>query len=182
MTPGTRVAAMLVGLVGILFALAGAVREVVLASDETLSWRTSAALRRLIEEPYWATWVAAAAAAALAVGLIVVALRQLRATDGGPLLIQFQDETGWARLDVRAMERGMSRRLQAALPGVRVRELQLRKTGDVWQVTVSAAVPARDLQGLRQRAHQLLSDDLQRTGGMRLQRLDLVVDGLESLR
>ena len=179
MTPGARIAAMLVGVVGIVFALAGAVREVVLASDEALRWQTSAALRRLTDEPDWATWVAAAAAAALAVALIILALRQFRATDGGPLLIQFQDEAGWARLDVRAMERGMSRRLQVALPGVRVRDLQLRKTADVWQVTVSAAVPARDLRGLRQRMHTLLSDDLQRTGGMRLQRLDLVVDGLE---
>jgi hypothetical protein len=178
-TPGARIVAMLVGVAGMVVALAGAVREVVLAADDGLRWQPSPELRRLTEEPYWATWVVAAVAAALAVALIALAVRQFRAADGGPLLIQFQDEAGWARLDVRAMERGMRRSLQIALPGVHVHDLQLRKTGDVWHVKVGADVPARDLRGLRARMHALLSDDLERTGGMRLQRLDLVVGSLE---
>lgn len=178
MTPAARTVAVLAGVAGIVIALAAAVREMVLAADKSLKWGSSVTLSRLTSDPGGATWIVAAVAAALAVALIVLAVRQFRAADGGPELIQFQDEAGWARLDVRAMERGIARRLQASLPGVRVQGVRLRKTGDVWHVRVRADVPARDVRSLRSRMQGLVGDDLLRTGGIKLQRLDLVVETL----
>ena len=178
MTAWERGVAVLVGLAGMILALAAALREAVVAADQAVVWRSSEALRRLTDQPDWLTGVVAAAAAAAAVALIVLAARQFRPADGGPTVIQFQDAAGWARLDVRAMERGMKRRIQASLPGVRAHDVRLRKTGDAWQVTVRADVPGRDLQPLRGRMYELLREDLQNTGGMRLTRLDLVVGQL----
>ena len=176
MTAGARIAALIVGLAGLIACLAAFIREMVLASDETVVWQLAEPVRRLFTETGWATSVAAAVTAALAVTLFALAARQSGAADGGPAVIQFQDEAGWARLNVHAMERGMSRGLQAALPGVRVAALQLRKSGELWRVTVWAEVPAGGLYALRDRMHGLLSDDLMRTGGMRLDRLDLIVE------
>lgn len=178
MTAWERVAAVLVGLAGMVLALAAALREVVVAADDAVTWRSSGTLRRLTDDPDWLTAVVAVGAAVVAVALIVLAVRQFRPADGGPTVIQFQDAAGWARLDVRAMERGMRRRLEASLPGVRVQDVKLRKAGDVWRITVSADVPGRDLQPLRGRMYELLREDLQSTGGMRLARLDLVVGQL----
>ncbi len=182
MTPSARIAAVLVGLAGIIVALAATVREIVLAADDSVRAQPAAVLRRLTSDPGWGTAVTAAVAAALAVALIILAVRQFRAADGGPLLIQFEDQHGSARLDVRAMERGMKRHLEVALPGVGVHDVRLRKTGDEWRVTVGADAPALDLRAARERMHSLLSDDLQRTAGMRLQRLDLLVDELHAPR
>ena len=151
-------------------ALAAALRELVLASDQAISWQTSpGACAALTSDPGWATWVAAAVAAALAVALIVARRRASSgAADGGPPFIQFEDEPGWARLDV---PRHRARHEPAATggdcPASASATCELDKKGDVWRVIVTADVPARDLQALRARMHSMLSDDLQRTGGMR---------------
>lgn len=175
MTPASRVIAMIVGIAGIVLALAGAVREIVVAADVTVHWQSAATLRRLTSHPSAATWVTAGVTAAAGVALLVLVVRQFRAPEGGPQLIQFKDDAGWARLDVRAVQRGMRRRLSTSLPGVTVRDLQLRKEGEVWRIIVTADVPARDLQRQRARMQAMLGEDLLRMGGMRLRRLDLVV-------
>lgn len=179
MTPGARLAAVLAGMVLAVLALVAAMREIVIASDAGVHWPTSPALRRLTTDPSWATWVAAAVAAAVGVALIVLGVRQARRGGGGPEVIQFKDERGSARLDVGAVERGMRKRLQATLPGVHVARIELRQDGDAWRITVRADVPAHDLQALRARMQALAGEDLLRMGGMRLRRLDLVTGRLD---
>lgn len=178
MTGAARVVAMLAGFVGAVVALVAGVREIVRHVDPSVDWQTAAVLRHLTSEPSRATWIAAAVAAALGVILLVLTLRQFGTPHEGPQFIQFKDDAGWARLDVAAMERGMRRRLQAALPDATVREVQLHKDGEVWRARVAADVPGRDLPALRARMQAMLGDDLLRTGGMQLRRLDLVVTRL----
>jgi hypothetical protein len=173
-----RSMAVVVGVAGVVLALAAAVREIVLASDVSVHWHITPALQRLTTSPSGATWAVAAGLALAGVALLVLDAWQLGGTDEGPQVVQFKDEQGWARLDVRAVQRGLRRRLQASVPGLTVREVRLRKEGDTWRVVVTADAPARDLQQLRSRLQAMVGQDLLRMGGMRLRRLDLVVDRL----
>jgi hypothetical protein len=176
-TAGARLVAVLVGLVGLLFAAADLVREAVLANDSSVARPFAGWWSRLTTGPTWATALAAALAAVAAVALIVLAWRQLRPRRGGGQ-VEFGDEAGRARLDVPAMEKALRRRLERDLPGVKTRELELTRRGDGWWVRVAAELPARDLLGLQARAGGLLAADLARLGGLRLDGLDVVVTRL----
>jgi hypothetical protein len=177
-TAGARLVAVLVGLVGLLFAAADLVREAVLANDSSVAWPFAGWWSRLTAEPTWATALAAAVAALAAVALLVLAWRQLRPTRRGGGQVEFGDEAGRARVDVPAMEKALRRRLEKDLPGVKTRELELTRRGDGWWVRVAAELPARDLLGLQARAGGLLAADLARLGGLRLDGLDVVVTRL----
>ena len=175
MTAGGRVLAVIVGLVGLVFAAADLVREAVLAAERRVAWPFAEWWSQLTTEPTWATAVAAAAAAVVAVALIVLAVRQLRPRRPGGGQVEFGDEAGRARLDVLSMEKALRRRLEKDLPGVKTRALELTKRGDGWWVRIEAELPARDVLGLQARAVGLLAADLARLGGLRLDGLDVVV-------
>ena len=178
MTATGRSVAVIVGLVGLLFAAAGMVREAVLAAEGTVAWPFADWWSRLTADPTWATAVAAAAAAAAAVVLILLAVRQVRPWRPASGQLEFGDESSRARLDVAATERALRRRLEKDLPGVKTRQLQLTKRGDGWWVRVEAELPARDVLGLQARAGGLLAADLARMGGLQLDGLDVVVTRL----
>jgi hypothetical protein len=177
-TAGGRTVAVIVGLVGLLFAAADLVREAVLASEGGVSWPFASWWSQLTTDPTWATAVAAAAAAVAAVALILLAVRQVRPWRPVSGQVEFGDAASRARLDVAATERALRRRLEKDLPGVKTRELRLTQRGDGWWVRVEAELPARDVLGLQARAGGLLAADLARLGGLRLDGLDVVVTRL----
>jgi len=173
-----RVVAVLVGLVGLLFAAADLVREVVLATRRSAAWPFADWWSRLTAEPTWTTAAAAGAAAVVALALIVLAVRQLRAQRQGHERLEFGAGESRAQLDIPAVELALRRRLEKDVPGVKTRELELTKRGDGWWVRVAADLPARDVLGLQARAGGLLAADLERMGGLRLDGLDVVVTRL----
>ena len=178
MTAGGRALAVIAGLVGLVFAAADLVREVVLAAERSVTWPSAEWWARLTADPTWATAVAASVTAVAAVALIVIAVRQLRPQRRGPERVEFGDAASRAQLDVPATERALRRRLETGLPGVKTRELELTKRGDGWWVRVEADLPARDVIGLQARAGGLLAADLARLGGLRLDGLDVIVTRL----
>lgn len=178
MTATGRAVAVIAGLVGLLFAAAALVREVVLANARSVAWPFADWWSRLTTDPTWETAVAAGAAAVVAAALILLAVRQLRPRRRGPEQVELGDAAGRARLDVPAIERALRRRLEKDLPGVKTRALELSKRGDGWRVRLEAELPARDLLGVQARAGGLLAADLARLGGLRLDGLDVVVTRL----
>jgi len=177
-TAGARVVAVIVGLVGLLFAAADMVREAALANAHSAEWPFAEWWSRLTTDPTRAPMVAAAAAAFAGVVFIALAVGQLRPKRRHPGVVEFGGEASRARLDVTAMERALRGRLEKDLPGVKTRALELTQRGDGWWVRVEADVPARDVLGLRARAGGLLATDLARVGDMRLGGLDVVVTRL----
>ena len=173
-----RVVAVIVGLVGLVFAAAALVREVVLANARSVAWPFVDWWSRLTADTTWAPTVAAAAAAVVAAALIVLAVRQLRPARRGGGQVELGDDAGRARLDVPAVERTLRRRLEKDLPGVKTRALVLSERGGGWWVRVEADLPARDVLGVQTRALELLAADLARMGGLRLGGLDVVVTRL----
>ena len=178
MTATGRLVAVLVGLVGLLFAVAGLVREAVLASANSAEWPFAEWWSRLSAEPMWVTAVAAAGAVVVAVALIVLAVRQVRPWRRAGGQVEFGAEASRARLDVAGAERALRHRLDKDLPGVKTRGLELGKRGDSWWVRVEAELPARDVLGVQARAGGLVAADLARMGGLRLDGLDVVVTRL----
>jgi len=178
MTAGGRVVAVIVGLMGLIFVATDLVREAALAAGRNVEWPFARWWSQLITDPTWVTALAAAAAAVLAVALIVLAVRQLRSRRRGPERVEFGDGASRAQLDVPAVERALRRRLEKDLPGVKTRALELTKRGDGWRVRVEADLPARDVLGLQARAVGLLTADLARLGGLRLDGLDVIVTRL----
>jgi hypothetical protein len=177
-TASGRAVAVIVGLVGLLFAAADLVREVVLASHHSAQWPFAEWWSQLSADPTWVTALAAVAAAVVTVALILLAVRQLRPLRADAGQLEFGAEASRARLDVTAMERALRRRLEKDLPGVKTRALELSKRGDGWWVRVEAEIPARDALGLQARAGGLVAADLARMGGLRLDGLDVVVTRL----
>ena len=175
MTASGRVVAGIAGLIGLLFAAADLVREALLAAERSVAWPFAEWWSQLTTDPTWATAVAAGAAGVLTVALILLAVRQLRSQRPGPELVEFGDAASRVQLDVPALELALRRRLESDLPGVKTRELALAKRGDGWWVRLEADLPARDVLGVQARAGGLLTADLARLGGLRLDGLDVVV-------
>ena len=178
MTAAARVVAVIAGLAGLLFAAAGLVREIVLATHGGVAWPFAEWWAQLTTGPAWAPMVAAAAATVFGVALLVVAVDQLRPQRPATGVVEFGDAASHIRLDVTAMERALRGRLEKDLPGVKTRALELTQRGDGWWVRLEADVPARDLLGLQARAVGLLAAGLARTGGLRLDGADVVVTRL----
>lgn len=178
MTAAARLVAVVIGVVGIVLAAAALVREAVLASGWSIRWPLPAWWREFIAGSSWGLWLAATGSAVLAIALMVYAIRQLRRTRPSAAAVEFPGEGGAARLDVGALQRGLRRRLETGLPGLRARSLQLERTAEGWYVRLEADVPARDLVGLQARAAAVVAQDLERMGAMRLVRLDVVAHDL----
>ena len=178
MTATGRLVAVIAGLVGLVFAVAGLVREAVLAGANSVEWPFTEWWWRLTAEPTWVTAVAAAGAAVAAVALIVLAVRQVRPWRRAGGQVEFGAAASRVRLDVTGTERALRRRLEKDLPGVKTRALELGRRGDGWWVRVEAELPARDLLGVQARAGGLVAADLARMGGLRLDGLDVVVTRL----
>jgi len=173
-TPAARLIAVVVGLVGLLFAAAGMVREVVLAAQGATDWPLSTWWGSLTGEPSATATVAAVLAGLLTLALLLLAVRQLGGRRRGPALVEFAAEHGRARLDVGAFESALCRRLEGEFPGLKARGLELSKRAGGWRARLEAELPARDLEVERARAFALLAADLARTAGMRLEVLDIV--------
>jgi hypothetical protein len=173
-TPAARLLAVLIGVVGIVLAAAALVREAVLAAGWSIRWPLPQWWTDLTAGSSWRLWLAAAVSILLTIALLLYAFRQLGGSRPAPSAVEFRDGDVSARLDVGALERGLGRRLQAELPGLTTRSLELVRTGDGWYARLEADVPARDLAGLHKRAGDIVADGLLRTGSMRLARLDLV--------
>lgn len=175
MTAAARVLAVVLGLAGLLVAMAALVREVVLAADPSLVWAQPAWWTNLTAEPSWATTAAAVGTAVAAVVLLILAFRQLggRRRRGG--LVEFGGEQGQARLDLNALEAALARRIKSELPGVKAPRVTLRSEKTGWFVRLEAQLPARDLLGLQARALEVLRSDLARLGGLQLSGVDVVV-------
>ena len=178
MTATGRAAAVIAGLVGLLFAAAALVREAVLANAGSVAWPVAEWWSRLTADATWAPMVAAALTAVVAAALISLAVRQLRPRRRGPEQVELGDAANRARIDVPAMERALRRRIEKDLPGVKTRGIELGKRGDGWWVRLEAELPARDVLGVQARAGGLLAADLARLGGLRLDGLDVVVTRL----
>lgn len=173
MTPTARLIAVVVGLAGLLFAVAGLLREVVLAAQGATTWPLSTWWTRVTGGSSTTTTIAAVLAGLLTVALLLLAARQLGGRRGASL-VQFAGDSGWARLDVGALERALCLRLEAEFPGLKARGLELTKHAGGWRVRLEAELPALDLEGLRARAQELLATDLAVMAGMQLEVLDVV--------
>lgn len=172
MTAAARVTAVLVGLLLMVLAAAALVREVVLAADRAVTWPLAGRWEQLVGEPSWATTgVAALVCAALAAGLLALAVRQGGAVRERPVLVRIETEHGATSLDVPAVERALRHRLEAAVPDIRVRQFEL---GAGCRVRVEVDVRAVDLVGVQARAFAALAPDLERLVGLRLEAVDVV--------
>jgi hypothetical protein len=178
MTPAGRFIAVGVGLLGLLFAAAALVREVVVAAHGATDWPLPAWWVRVTDGPSTATTVVAVLAWLLALALLLLAARQLGGRRRGPALVEFAGERGWARLDVGAVEHALRHRLEVEIPGLKARRLALSARAGIWQARLEAELPALDLDALQARALELLAADLDRMAGMRLEVLDIVASRL----
>jgi hypothetical protein len=179
-TPFARFLAILIGAAGMIVAMAALVREAVLAAEPTLKWRAAPWWADLTARPSWALTVAAVGTGLVAIFLIVLAVRQLRAGRARRQVLEFGGQEGQARLDVHALERALTRSAQAGLEGTRAGGVTLSRDAVGWWARLEAAVPARDLAGLQARAAVRLGADLERLGGMDLSGVDVVVTGFTS--
>lgn len=172
MTAASRVGAVLVGLLLMVLAAAALVRELVLAADRTVTWPLAARWEQLVGEPSWATTgVAALVCAVLAAGLLALAARQGGAAHERPVLVRIETEHGATSLDVAAVEKALRRRLETAVPDIRVKRLEL---GTGCRVRVEVDVRAADLVGVQDRAYTVLAPDLERLVGLRLEAVDVI--------
>ena len=167
MTLLARAVAVILGLLGLLVAAAALVREVVLAAEPTTVWSVARWWSGLPGCPSWQTGLAAGICVALAVLLILLAVRLVRPRPS-PGLVELAEEGGRAQMDVAALEPALRRRLQASISGVIVRRVTLRRSGDGWRARVEADLPLRDLLGIQRRAAEILAADLHRVGGLEL--------------
>jgi hypothetical protein len=174
MTPAGRLIAVVVGLLGLLFAAAALVREVVVAANGAADWPLPAWWVRVTGGPSTATTIVAVLAGLLALALLLLAARQFGGRRRGPALVEFAGERGWARLDVGAVERALRRRLEVEIPGLKPRRVALSTRAGGWQARLEAELPALDLDALQVGALELLAADLDRMAGMRLEALDIV--------
>lgn len=178
MTTAARVLAVVLGMIGLLVAVAALVREVALAADPSLVWPQAGWWTRLTAQPSWATTAAAAGTVAAAVVLFVLAAGQVRGRRRHSGHVEFGAEHGQARLDLGALEAALARRAKTELPGVQASRVTLRSEGGSVRIRLEARVRARDLLGLQARAAAVLGADLTGLGGLRLAGLDLVVTGV----
>jgi hypothetical protein len=177
MTPLARLVAVALGVAGLLAAAAAFVREAVLAAEPTASWPVADWWVNLADQPAWQTGVAAAGCAVLAAALALLAYRQVRPARRGAGAVELVGERGKARLDIRALERALLRRLQADLRWTTLRRVSLRESGDRWRARLEGDVVLRDLAGLQRRAAQIVAADLLRMGGLQLEAVDIVAGG-----
>jgi hypothetical protein len=176
-SPFARFLAVLLGAAGMIVAMAALVREAVLAAEPTLQWRAAPWWADLTAKPSWALTAAAVGTAVVAVFLIILAVRQLRPGRRSRQVLEFGGQEGQSRLDVQALERALTRSVQAKLEGTRAARVTLSRTAGGWWARLEAAVPSRDLVGYQARAAERLGADLVRLGGMDLAGVDVVVLG-----
>ena len=171
MSTVTRSLALIAGVVGLVAALAGLVREVALASDEAMTWTEPSWWHDLVVEGGGATAVAAAVASGLTVLFLILAVRQFTGA-GEPRLSRVQTGEG-AAVSVAALQRLVARRLNEAVRGIGAAAVRLKKAEDGWRATVAADVAAEDLPGLQARAAQVADAELRQATGEAVQALDL---------
>jgi hypothetical protein len=180
-TAAARGLALVVGVVGFIFAVAAFIRELSLAVHSTLSWPVASWWDRLTTgEPRIGAAVAAGVTGVVAVILLVLAFRQLGGAQRRTEAVEFAAADGSARIEVPALELALRRDIERQCPGVRTQSLTLSQRGDAWRVRLEALMPAADLAGTRLRMAGLVAEDLRRAGGLRLDGLDVVVTSLQS--
>ena len=177
MTPLARLLAIVTGIVTLLLAGAGLVRQAALAADAGVSWPIAAWWSDLTADATTATYVSAAGVTALAVLLIVYAYRQVSPRTP-PQVIEYAVPDGTARLSVPALRKALRRRFESMLPGARVNEVAVGRDDDGWSVRVEADVPVCDLRDVQQAVLQAFADDMRTVAGIEIVRLDLVVTSM----
>jgi hypothetical protein len=176
-TPLTRFIAVAVGIVTLLLAGAGLVRQAALAADAGVSWPIAAWWSDLTASATAATYIAAAAVTGLTVLLIVYAYRQVSPRTP-PQVIEYAVPGGTARLSVPALRKALRRRFESMLPGSRVGEVAVARDDDGWNVRVEADVPVCDLRDVQQAVLQAFAGDMRAVAGIEIVRLDLVVTAM----
>ena len=159
-------------------AVAGLVREVALAAGRPDTWVFSTWWRRLVDDPTWAlTGGIALAGIVIAFALLYLALVRSTGSER-PTLVMLETAQGATSLDVTAIERALRKLLKAELTGIVVRSLAISQGREGCRVRVEADVPATDLVGMQERAYEVLAPDLERTSGLSLEAVDIVVTRL----
>ena len=177
MTPLARFIAVAAGIVTLLLAGAGLVRQAALAADAGVSWPIAAWWSDLTASPITATYIAAGVVVALTVLLIVYAYRQVSPSPS-PQVIEYAVPDGTARLSVPALRKALRRRFESMLPGSRVNEVAVGRDDGGWNVRVEADVPVCDLRDVRRAVLQAFADDMRTVAGIEIVRLDLVVTSM----
>lgn len=166
-----RALAFVAGLCGVVFGLAGLVRAAALAADENVVWDLPEWWTDLVEgsTPWPVTLVAAGVAAAAALYL-VMAVRQL-SPPGPPATVRVGD------VDVKmaALERLVSQRLAAEVPGLTPVRVHVTWADGGWDVRALVDVRPFDLAGARDHAVGVAGAELTRATGRDLGRLALEV-------
>jgi hypothetical protein len=176
-TPLARFIAVVAGIVTLLLAGVGLVRQAALAADAGVSWPIAAWWSDLTASPTTATYVAAGVVVALTVLLIVYAYRQVSPRTP-PQVIEYAVPDGTARLSVPALRKALRRRFESMLPGSRVNEVAVGRDDDGWSVRVEADVPVCDLRDVRQAVLQAFADDMRTVAGIEIVRLDLIITSM----
>jgi hypothetical protein len=165
-----RVMAFVAGLCGVVFGLAGLVRAAALAADENVVWDLPRWWTDLVDGSTEGVVLAAAVAALGAAVYLVMAFRQL-SSPGPPATVRVGD------VDVKmtALERLVSQRLAAEIPGLSPVRVRVSWAEDGWEV--HAVVDARpfDLAGARDRAVGVARAELVRATGRDLGKFALEV-------
>jgi hypothetical protein len=174
-TPAARVLAVIIGIAGLVVAMAALVRAAVLAAEPGLTWSAPDWWTSVTSGSSLATTIAAAVAGVVAAFLIVLAVRQVRRGSSRRPVLEFGGEKGQARLDVRALEKALERSVRASIQGAGAGRVTLTREPAGWFARLETQLPARDLAGAQEHVTQLLRGDLERLGGIRLDGVDLVV-------
>jgi hypothetical protein len=180
-TPTARFIAVVVGVVGLVASMAALVRAAVLAAEPGLTWPLPDWWTSVTAGSSLATTIAAGVTAAVAVVLIVLAVRQLGHGSSRRPVIEFGGADGQARLDVGALEKALQRSVRAHVDGVGACRVALSKEPAGWFARVEAQLPGRDLMGVQEHVTRQLQFDLDRLGGVRLEGVDLVVTAVSGL-
>jgi hypothetical protein len=178
-TPLARLLAIVTGIVLLLLAGAGLVRQAAMAADAGVSWPVAAWWSDLTAQATTATYVAAALVTVLTVLLVVYAYRQVSPAVP-PQVIEYAVPDGTARLSVPALRKALRRRFESMLPGSRVNEVAVGRDDAGWSVRVEADVPVCDLRDVQQAVLQAFRDDMRKVAGIEIVRLDLVVTSMRT--
>jgi hypothetical protein len=176
-TPLARTVAVVAGIVSLLLCGAALVRQAALATSADVTWKGSSWWTDLTSGSSTATIVAATVVSVLAVGLIVLAYRQV-SPKAAPQAIEFAVEDGTARLSVPALRKALRRRFEAMLPGAQVGEVGVGRDDGGWSVRVEADVPVCDLRDVQGAVLHAFRDDMRKVAGIEIVRLDLVVTSM----
>lgn len=175
----SRVVAVIAGVVLLVVAAVGLAHEIALLADLSFFAPFADPWRPVFEEPSWATTgVAAIVATVVGILLLWLAVAAVGRRRNAPALLTFEGEHGKTSVDVSALEHALRRRLEASVRDMRVKGFEFDTSGVGCRVRVEADLPATDLAGVQRQAMLVVRGDLERTAGLRVDAVDIVVGRL----